>query len=363
MNHYYLLGRSGLRVSRLALGTMNFGVGGFHAAYGKSEEESEPIFRRYVEAGGNFIDTADFYTAGESERILGRLIARAGNRERLVLTSKFTNSIDPSDPNASGNGRKHMVRALEASLGRLGTDYLDLYLLHTWDRITPVEEVVQTFDDLVRTGKIRYAGLSDVPAWYAARAQSYAEAHGLTPIVTVQLPYSLVARGVEPEFVPMAQTLGIGLTGWSPVGGGLLTGKYRRTGDGISGDGRLGNPDAPGVPITEHDWRVIDALQAVAGELGRPMAQVALNWAATQPAISSLVVGASSPEQLDGNLAALDFEIPADARRRLDEASAPEVPKLYSMFTPQYQSWVVSPGLGIGDKPPSFARPIWNGVG
>jgi aryl-alcohol dehydrogenase-like predicted oxidoreductase len=353
MNHYYLLGRSGLRVSRLALGTMNFGVDGFHAAYGKTEEEAEPIFRRYVEAGGNFVDTADFYTAGESERILGRLIGKAGNRDRLVLTSKFTNTIDPTDPNASGNGRKHMVRALEASLRRLGTDYLDLYLLHTWDRITPVEEVVQTFDDLVRTGKIRYAGLSDVPAWYAARAQSYAEAHGLTPIVTVQLPYSLLARGVEPEFVPMAQTLGIGLTAWSPIGGGLLTGKYRRD---ESGDGRLGNPD-----IGERDWRVIDAVRDVADGLDRPMAQVALNWAATQPGISSLVLGASGPEQLDGNLAALDFVIPEDARRRLEEASTPDVPKLYSMFTPEYQSWVVSPGLGIGDKPASFAGPVWNG--
>ncbi|MEV6850234.1 aldo/keto reductase [Actinoplanes sp. NPDC051411] len=354
MNHYYLLGRSGLRVSRLALGTMNFGVDGFHAAYGKSEEEAEPIFRRYVESGGNFVDTADFYTAGESERILGRLIGQAGNRERLVLTSKFTNTIDPSDPNASGNGRKHMVRALEASLRRLGTDYLDLYLLHTWDRITPVEEVMQTFDDLVRTGKIRYAGLSDVPAWYAARAQSYAEAHGLTPVVTVQLPYSLLARGVEPEFVPMAQTLGIGLTAWSPIGGGLLTGKYRRTG---GGEGRLGDPD-----IGERDWQVIDAVREVAEGLGRPMAQVALNWAATQPGISSLVIGASGPGQLDGNLAALDFVIPEDARRRLDEASTPDVPKLYSMFTPEYQSWIVSPGLGIGDRPASFAGPVWNGA-
>jgi aryl-alcohol dehydrogenase-like predicted oxidoreductase len=362
-HHYYLLGRSGLRVSRLALGTMNFGVDGFHAAYGKTEEEAEQIYRRYVDSGGNFIDTADFYTAGQSERILGRLIDKGGNRDRLVLTSKFTNTIDPSDPNASGNGRKHMVRALEASLRRLGTDYLDLYLLHTWDRITPIEEVVQTFDDLVRVGKIRYAGLSDVPAWYAARAQSYAEAHGLTPMVTVQLPFSLVTRGVEPEFVPMAQALGIGLTAWSPLGGGLLTGKYQRGSAGVTGDeGRYSNPEVKGLPITDHTWHVIDTLRTVAAELGKPMAQVALNWAVTQPAISSLVIGASSAQQLDSNLAALDVEIPADARRRLDEASAPAVPQLYKMFTPEYQSYVVSPGLGIGDKPASFAQPVWNGT-
>jgi aryl-alcohol dehydrogenase-like predicted oxidoreductase len=361
VNDYYLLGRSGLRVSRLALGTMNFGVDGFHAAYGKTEEEAEPIFRRYVESGGNFIDTADFYTAGESERILGALIAKAGNRERLVLTSKFTNTIDPSDPNASGNGRKHIVRALEESLRRLGTDYLDLYLLHTWDRITPVEEVVQTFDDLVRAGKIRYAGLSDVPAWYATRAQSYAEAHGMTPMVTIQLPYSLNNRVIEPEFVPMAQAMGMGVMGWSPMSGGLLSGKYKRAATGAAGEGRLGNPDSP-VSITEHDWRVIDGLESVAADLGRPMPQVAVNWVVTQPGVSSVVIGASSVKQLDSNLAALDFEIPADARRKLDEVSAPPSSSLYSMFTARYQSWIVSPGLGIGDKPATYAPPVFNGA-
>ena len=177
LDDYYLLGRSGLRVSRLALGTMNFGTAGFHAPYGKTEDEARAIFRAYVDAGGNFLDTADFYTAGESERILGKLIAEAGIRERMVLTTKATNSVDPGDPNAGGNGRKHLIRAVEASLRRLGTDYLDLFLLHTWDRITPVEEVLRTLDDLTRAGKIRYAGLSDVPAWYAARAQTLADAH------------------------------------------------------------------------------------------------------------------------------------------------------------------------------------------
>ncbi|MET8045697.1 aldo/keto reductase [Micromonospora sp. NPDC005215] len=362
MNHYYLLGRSGLRVSRLALGTMNFGVDGFHAAYGKTEEEAEPIFRQYLEAGGNLIDTADFYTAGESERILGRLIDRAGVRERLVLTSKATNTVDPTDPNASGNGRKHLVRAVEGSLSRLGTDYIDLYLLHTWDRITPVEEVVHTLDDLVRAGKIRYAGLSDVPAWYAGRAQSYAEAHGLAPMINVQLPYSLVTRGIEAEFVSMAQSLGMGLTAWSPIGGGLLSGKYRRTGEGISGTGRLTNPDAAGREINPSDWKIIEALESVAADLGRSMAQVAINWVATQPAVASVIVGASSPEQLASNFGALDFEIPADARRRLDEASAPDLGLPYGMFTPQYQSWVVSPGLGIGDKPAGYAPPVFNGA-
>ncbi|MDG4797168.1 aldo/keto reductase [Micromonospora sp. WMMD1082] len=362
MNHYYLLGRSGLRVSRLALGTMNFGTGGFHAAYGRTEAEAEPIFRRYLEAGGNLVDTADFYTAGASERILGRLIAATGARERLVLTSKFTNTVDPVDPNASGNGRKHMIRAAEESLRRLGTDYLDLYLLHTWDRITPVEEVVRTFDDLVRAGKIRYAGLSDVPAWYAARAQSVAEAHALTPMVTVQLPYSLVTRSIEAEFAPMAQSLGLGLSAWSPLGGGLLTGKYRRTAEGLAGAGRLGDGGANHQPVGDAQWRVVEALRGVAGELGRSMAQVALNWVVTQPAVGSAVVGASNVEQLDGNLAALDFEIPRELRSRLDEASTPTAAPPYSMFTPEYQSWIVNPGLGIGDKPAGYAPPVFNGA-
>jgi aryl-alcohol dehydrogenase-like predicted oxidoreductase len=346
VNDYYLLGRSGLRVSRLALGTMNFGVDGFHAAYGRDADEAEAIFRTYVESGGNFIDTADFYTAGSSERILGRLIAP--DRDRLVLTSKFTNTVDPTDPNAGGNGRKHMIRALEDSLRRLGTDYLDLYLLHTWDRITPVEEVVQAFDDLVRAGKIRYAGLSDVPAWYAARAQSLAP----TPFVTVQLPYSLVNRDIELEYVPMAQSLGMGLTAWSPIGGGLLTGKYSRSG---AGSGRL-----DGVTISERDGEVIAALRSVATSLDRPMAQVAINWAATQPAVASVILGASSPAQMSSNLAALDFTIPPDLRDRLDVASAPPRPRPYSMFTAQYQSWIVSPGLSVADKPDTYARPVVN---
>lgn len=360
MAHYYLLGRSGLRVSRLALGTMNFGTGGFHAAYGKTEDEARPIFRRYLEAGGNFIDTADFYTAGESETILGNLVAEAGVRDRVVLTTKFTNSVDPGDPNAGGNGRKHMIRALEASLRRLRTDHVDLFLLHTWDRITPVEEVMRTFDDLTRTGKIRYAGLSDVPSWYAARAQTLAEAHSLAPLVSLQLPYSLVDRAIELEYVAMGQTLGLGITAWSPLGSGFLTGKYRRADQGLSGTGRLSGDGATGHAWTEREWELLAALESVAGELGRPMAQVALNWVATRPGVASAIVGASSAEQLDANLAALDFELPAESRERLDAASAVPPGSVYRMFTPAYQSWLVSPGVKVADKPAGYAPAVRN---
>lgn len=311
LDHYYLLGRSGLRVSRLALGTMNFGVDGFHAAYGKSEEEARPIFRKYVEEGGNFVDTADFYTAGESERLIGKFIAETGERDRLVLTSKFTNSVVPGDPNAGGNGRKHMIRSVEASLRRLGTDYLDLFLLHTWDRITPVEEVLRTFDDLVRAGKIRYAGLSDVPAWYASRAQTLADAHSLPPMISLQLPYSLIERTIETEHVPAAQELGLGITAWSPLGSGFLSGKYRSSAAGLSGEGRL--TGASGT-WTAQQWELL-------------------------------------------KMHALDFTLPADLRDTLDRAS--EVPPAgpYRMFTPDYQSWLVNPGAKVGDKPEGY-RPV-----
>ncbi|MFC7382298.1 aldo/keto reductase [Sphaerisporangium rhizosphaerae] len=360
MNHYYLLGRSGLRVSRLALGTMNFGTAGFHAAYGKTEEEARAIFRRYLEAGGNFVDTADFYTAGQSETILGNLMAEAKVRDRVVLTTKFTNSVDPGDPNAGGNGRKHMIRAVEASLRRLRTDYIDLFLLHTWDRITPVEEVVRTFDDLTRAGKIRYAGLSDVPAWYAARAQSHAEANSLVPMVGLQLPYSLIDRTIEVEHVPMGRELGLGLTAWSPLGGGFLTGKYRQADQGLAGEGRLGETGSSGRSYTDQEWRLLATLEGVAAKLGVTMAQAAVNWVATQPGIASAIVGASSAAQLDANLAALDFELPAELRAELDEASAVPPRSLYQMFTPAYQSWLVTPGAKVADKPAEYAPVVRN---
>jgi aryl-alcohol dehydrogenase-like predicted oxidoreductase len=347
LDQYFLLGRSGLRVSRLALGTMNFGTGGFHASYGKTEDEAREIFRRYVDAGGNFVDTADFYTAGESETILGNLIDEAGIRDRIVLTSKFTNSVDPGDPNAGGNGRKHMIRAVEASLRRLRTDYLDLFLLHTWDRITPIEEVLRTFDDLTTAGKIRYAGLSDVPAWYAARAQTLADAHGLAPMVSLQLPYSLVERTIETEHVAAGQTLGLGITAWSPLASGFLTGKYRRDEQGVAGDGRLTGDGAPGRTWTDGQWELLKTVETVADKLGVTMAQVALNWVATQPGIASAIVGASSPEQLDGSLTALD-------------ASAVPPESVYRMFTPQYQSWLVSPGAKVADKPAGYRPPMVN---
>jgi aryl-alcohol dehydrogenase-like predicted oxidoreductase len=340
---------------------MNFGMDGYHAAYGKTLDESRAIFRRYLDDGGNFVDTADFYTAGESETILGRLIAEAKVRDRVVLTTKFTNSVAPGDPNAGGNGRKHMIRALDDSLRRLGTDYVDLFLLHTWDRLTPVEEVLRTFDDVVRAGKVRYAGLSDVPSWYAARAHTLAAAHSLPPMINVQLPYSLAERQIEVEHVTMARTLGLGITAWSPLGGGFLSGKYRHAGaDGLAGEGRLSIPGVAGPSLTDREWQLLKPLATVADQLGVSMAQVAINWVATQPGIASAIVGASSADQLGATMAALDFELPEELRTELDEASAAAPESVYRMFTPGYQNQLISPGVKVGDKPVGYQPVVRN---
>ncbi|KLD64531.1 aldo/keto reductase [Dyella japonica] len=351
---YYTLGRSGLRVSRLALGTMTFGD---NWGWGAAQDTARAMFDRYLDAGGNFIDTADLYTDGASEELLGQFVADSGTRDRVVLSTKFSYNAQPGNPNAGGNGRKNILRAVEGSLRRLRTDYIDLYLLHTWDRLTPAEEVVRTLDDLVRAGKIRYAGLSDVPAWYASRAQTYAEAHALTPLVNLQLEYSLIERHMEHEFVPMAGELGMGITAWSPLGMGLLSGKYK---PGAAGDGRLSKiSGAPGFDrFTERNWAIVAALEAVAAKLGKPMAQVALNWVATQPGIASVIVGATKLAQLDDNLAALSFDIPAELRGQLNDASALEPTFPYWFFGDVQQSRIHG-GVAVGSKPEGYAHKVF----
>jgi aryl-alcohol dehydrogenase-like predicted oxidoreductase len=360
LDQYYTLGRSGLRVSRLALGTMTFGE---DWGWGTAEGTARAMFDRYLAAGGNFIDTADMYTEGSSESMLGKFIEQAGARDRVVLATKFSYNAQPGNPNAGGNGRKNILRAVEGSLRRLRTDYIDLYLLHTWDRVTPAEEVVRTLDDLVRTGKIRYAGLSDVPAWYASRAQAFAEAHALSPLVNLQLEYSLAERHIEHEFVPLAQQAGMGVTAWSPLAMGLLSGKYKPSEAGGKGDGRLAKvAGAPGFDrFTERNWRIVTTLEQVAREAGKPMAQVALNWVATQPGIASVIVGATKIEQLDANLAALDFELPAGLRVQLDASTEPDHPFPYYMFADAQQTRLHG-GVAVGDKPAGYAPPVFVGA-
>ncbi|MGH9969736.1 MAG: aldo/keto reductase [Pyrinomonadaceae bacterium] len=299
------------------------------------------IFDRYVDSGGNFLDTADGYTDGHSEQLLGKFINERGLRDRVVLATKFTFNAEPGNPNAGGNGRKNIYRALENSLRRLQTDYIDLYWLHAWDTVTPVEEVVSTLNDLVRAGKIRHYGFSDTPAWYVARAQTLAEKEGRERLVALQLEYSLVERDIEPEHVPAAQELGLAICPWSPVAGGFLTGKYSREGNSGKGEGRLeitkGIPNPGFQRFTERNWQILEVLLEVARQIGRSPAQIALNWVATQPGITSTIIGASRPAQFEDNLRFGDFEIPPELRQRLNQVSAVEPGHPYVFFNPGMQ--------------------------
>lgn len=335
MTDYRLLGRTGLRVSPVALGTMTFGDGGWRAG----EDAARSVFVRYLESGGNFVDTADIYAAGRGEELLGRFMAETGSREQLVVATKFGVATAPGDPNSGGAGRKNMLASLDASLRRLRTDYVDVYWLHQWDPATPLDEVMSAFDALVRSGKARAVGLSNVPAWYAAKAQTLARGRGWEPVAALQLEYSLAERAVEREHIPAAADLGMGVVPWSPLASGLLTGKYapgeppRPDGEGrlagMAADGTLERTRAAGNPtfaklFTDRTWRIVELVARVGREIGRSPAQVALNWVTRRPGVVSTLVGATSVRQLDDNLGALGFEIPPELARQLDEASRPE---------------------------------------
>ncbi len=298
------------------------------------------IFDRYVEAGGNFIDTADGYQRGESEQTCGKFINERKLRDQIVLATKFTFNGSPGNPNSGGNGRKNIYRAIDASLRRLATDFIDLYWLHAWDTVTPVEEVVNTLTDLVRAGKIRYYGFSDTPAWYVARAHTLAEQQGKEGVAALQLEYSLIERNIEREHIPAAQELGIAICPWSPLGGGFLTGKYKRQGDTGTGDGRLTSGASPFNKFTESNWRMLEVLLDVSNQIGRSPAQVSLQWVATQPGITSTILGASSLAQLNDNLASLEFTIPAELRKSLDDASALEPAHPYVFFSGMIQTMI-----------------------
>jgi len=332
LNEYVTLGKSGLRVSPLALGTMTFG----NHRWGSEDAEAERIFNRYIDHGGNFLDVADVYAEGKSEEILGRFIAQGDLHDRLVVATKFTFNPQEGNPNSGGNGRKNIYRALEGSLRRLKLDYIDLYWMHVWDTITPVEEVVSTLTDLVREGKIRYYGFSDVPAWYASRAYTLAEQQGLVPVIGLQLEYSLVERNIEREHVPAARNLGIGICPWSPLAGGFLTGKYSKQGPTSSQGSRFDVLKDSNNPVfqkfTEKNFQIVQTVQDVGRQLGRSAAEVALNWVATQPGVTSTIIGATSLKQLESNLGATSFEIPAELRKKLDEASQLDAAHPYMFF-------------------------------
>ncbi len=341
LDRYATLGRTGLKVSPLALGTMTFGT---EWGWGADKAAARRIFDAYTEAGGNFFDTADLYTNGTAETWLGEFIAERGLRQRAVIATKFSYNASPGDPNAGGNGRKNILRAVEGSLRRLGIDAIDLYILHTWDRVTPAEEVVRTLDDLVRAGKVLHVGLSNVPAWYSARAQTIAEFRGYEPIAALQLEYSLVERNVEHEFVPLSTEHGMGIMAWSPLASGLLSGKYRPSAAGDERAGRLtvmrGSSNPGFQKLTQRNWAIVAELEAVARELGRGMAEVAVNWVANRPGVASVIVGATTPEQISATLTALSFAIPEPLAARLDAASASERPFPYSFFGAEIQGMI-----------------------
>ena len=316
---YRLLGNSGLRVSEAALGTMTFGD---DWGWGAAKDEARKVYDAFREAGGNFIDTANFYTNGTSESFLGEFMQ--GHRQSVVMATKYTNAAPGTDPNAAGNHRKSMVQAVEASLKRLRTDYIDLYWVHVWDQMTPVEEVMRGLDDLVRQGKVLYVGISDAPAWWIAQANTLAHLRGWSPFIGLQIEYSLIERTVERELIPMAKALNLGVTAWSPLANGVLTGKYH--GHGSSEPGRMSSDMMKEfLPEQQRTDRIVAAVKTVSDEIGRSMAQVALAWLRYRPVPVIPIIGARKLSQLQDNLASFDLTLSADQLKTLDEASRIEL--------------------------------------
>ncbi|HUF94752.1 MAG TPA: aldo/keto reductase [Acidimicrobiia bacterium] len=316
------LGKSALEVSVFGLGTMTFG-------HESDEETSHAILNRYFEAGGSFIDTADVYTRGASEEIIGRWLAKRGGAEGATIATKarFAMSDDPAD---SGAGRAHLERAVDASLSRLGVDTIDLYQIHAWDPATPIEETLETLDGFVAAGKVRYVGLSNFLAWQLERAILTAEHNEWAPIVSLQPQYNLLAREIELELIPLCIDRDVGTLPWSPLGGGWLTGKYERT-VAPTGASRLGEDPTRGIEAydlrnNERTWQILDAVRSVADSRGVTMGQVALNWLRNRPTVSSVLLGCRTTDQLDDNLAALGWDLTDGEMRTLNEVSAPGIP-------------------------------------
>ncbi|SEF54128.1 Predicted oxidoreductase [Actinacidiphila yanglinensis] len=346
LDTYRLLGRSGLRVSPLALGAATFGT---EWGWGAEKDEARKLFDRYVEGGGNFVDTADTYTGGTSERMLGEF-AR-DSRERLVLATKYTTLRRPGDPNSGGAHRKNLFAAVESSLRRLGTDYIDLLYLHVWDPTTPVEEILRGMDDLVRQGKILYVGISSAPAWQIARMQTIADLRGWSPLVALQLEYNLIERTGERDLIPMARAMGLGVVPFSPLAGGVLAGTYRRedltAANVASGDGTRRSFNAALGTLTARNLDIADVVKEVAAETGRTPAQVGLAWTLRNPGVTAPIVGARTLGQLEGNLGALEVDFTAAQLARLDTASAVALGFPHDMLAGAHIRNVTQGGLTI----------------
>jgi aryl-alcohol dehydrogenase-like predicted oxidoreductase len=336
---YRLLGNSGLRVSEAALGTMTFGD---DWGWGSAKDEARKVYDAFREAGGNFIDTANFYTNGTSESFLGEFMQ--GHRQSVVMATKYSNAVPGTDPNAAGNHRKSMVQAIEASLKRLRTDYIDLYWVHIWDQITPVEEVMRGLDDLVRQGKVLYVAISDAPAWWIAQANTLAHLRGWSPFIGLQIEHSLIERTVERELIPMAKALNLGFTAWSPLSGGVLTGKYH--GHGSSEPGRMSSDMMKGfMPERRRADRIVAAVKTVSDQIGRSMAQVALAWLRYRPVPVIPIIGARKLSQLQDNLASFDLTLSAEQLKTLDEASRIELGFPYDLYAKDMARAIAYGGL------------------
>jgi len=314
---YKLLGRTGLRVSELCLGTMTFGE---EWGWGASKDESRNIFNAFADAGGNFVDTANLYTGGTSEKFVGEFLK--GRRERFVLATKYTLNMVPDDPNGGGNHRKNLVQSLDASLKRLDTDYIDLYWVHAWDGMTPLDETMRALDDVVRAGKVLYVGISDAPAWVVSRANTLAELRGWSPFSALQIQYNLADRSPERDLLPMAKALDLAVTPWGVLGGGVLSGKYKSPKDRPAGARYTKDEAWAKSVVTERSVRIGEAATQVATETGRTASQVALAWVRQQSfGVIVPIVGAKTVAQLRDNLGCLDVTLGLDQLARLDEAS------------------------------------------
>jgi len=338
---YQLLGKSGLRVSEICLGAMTFGE---EWGWGSSKEESHKIFNAYVDAGGNFIDTANKYTEGTSEKYIGEFIA--DDRDRFVLATKYTSNTKRGDPNAGGNHRKNMMQSLEASLKRLNTDYIDLYWVHAWDPLTPIEETMRSLDDMVRAGKVLYIGISDAPAWIVSQANTLANLRGWTEFTGLQIEYSLIERTPERELLPMANALDIGVTAWSPLGGGVLTGKYNKNDkeqQNTSSSSNIASTQEGNSRfevqnelanrfLNDRNILIAKEVSKIAKEIGRSASQVALNWIRQQNIIESHgknniipIIGSRKESQIKDNLSCIEFELTEEQMKMLNEVSKIEL--------------------------------------
>lgn len=350
LDTYRLLGRSGLRVSPLSLGAMTFGE---DWGWGADPNEVRRIVDAYADRGGNFIDTASIYTNGTSERIVGAVTE--GRRDRFVIATKYTLSTHPENANGGGNGRKSMIRSVEESLARMKTDYLDLLYLHAWDSTTPVDEVLRAFDDLVRSGKVLYVGISDTPAWQVSRMQAIAELRGWSPFVALQIQYNLAERTVERDLIPMAREMGLGVIPWSPLASGVLTGKYSLA--DIEADPGGAKPKGTRLDVahgngnaTPRAIAIGSEVVAIAKELGSTPARVAIAWTLSNPAVTAPILGVRSLAQLEDNLGALELELPDAHRRRLDAVSRIELGFPHDFLSSPMTKHVLAGGVKLAPR-------------